>query len=142
VTTIGMQEARSTTAFRVVEPRGLPAGARLVSIRRIGDPETGHPSVLFQYSVGGRPFEILEMGTTPTDAIASRTVRASSSALPEPHGPTLTIVAPMITGFRAGWTRIYVSTAARALTDAQVDAVRKAMTGRATFPGGPPLQRI
>ena len=44
VSTIGMQDALSTQAFTVVAPRGLPPGTRLLSIQRVGDPETGVPS--------------------------------------------------------------------------------------------------
>ncbi len=127
VSTISMQEALSTTAFPVVVPRGLPSRARLLSIQRIGDPETGRPSVVFHYALGARPFDILENVWPSRRGATNQVIRASSSTISEPGDANAKVVAPTM-AFRAGGTQIIVSIASGALADAQIAAMRTAMT--------------
>lgn len=127
ISTITMQEALSTSEFRVVMPRGLPADARLLSIQRMGDPETGRPSVLFHYALGAKPFDILESGVPARGTAANQLVRASSSTMPEPGGVNTKVVASTVT-FRAGGTQVTVSVARGALDDRQIAAIRTATT--------------
>jgi hypothetical protein len=130
VSTIGLQEALATSAFPVVMPRGLPSGARRLSIQRLGDPETGRPAVMFHYALGAKPFDILESGLPPSGGVANQTVGASSSTLPEPRNASAKVVAPAVT-FRTGRTQVVVSAANGALADAQISAIRAAMTASA-----------
>jgi hypothetical protein len=127
VSTISMQDALSTSAFPVVVPRGLPSGARLLSIQRVGDPETGRPSVVFHYALGARPFDVLENGWPSRGGATNQVIRASSSTISEPGNASAKVVAPTVT-FRAGGTQIIVSVASGALADAQIAAIRTAMT--------------
>jgi hypothetical protein len=127
VTAISWRDALSTSTFHVVEPRGLPVGAKLVSIYRIGDPETGRPSVLFHYAVGGRPLDILENGVTHSGSTATQAVR-SLPTLPDRQDAAVRIVTPSIMTFRADRTRIVVTSDAGTLSTAQIDAIRAAMT--------------
>lgn len=126
MSTITMQEALSTSTFAVVVPRGLPTGARLLSIQRIGDPETGRPSVVFHYAVDARPFDILENGLPSRVESAHQVVRASST-MPESRNADTKVVARTVT-FRTGRTQVIVSVASGALADAQIAAIRTAMT--------------
>jgi hypothetical protein len=130
-TSISMRDALATTAFRVVAPSGLPPGARLLSIQRTGDPESGHPAVVFQYDVAGRPLEIAETAAR-SDPGASQKVRASGAALPEQRDPSARIVGPhfpaRIVLFRTGQTEIILSAAEGGHALAQLEAIRSAMT--------------
>jgi len=126
VSTISMQEALSTAAFVVVTPRGLPAESRLISIQRIGDPETGRPSVVFHYALGAGHFDILENGSPSRDGATNQVVRVSSTVTESRNGDA-TVVGP-VTTFRAGRTHIIVSAASGALAKAQIDIIRTAMT--------------
>jgi hypothetical protein len=134
VSTISMQEALSTSAFPVVVPRGLPSGARLLSIQRMGDPETGRGAVIFHYALGARPFDILEAGSPARDG-ANQVVRASSSTMPESGSASAKVGAPTVT-FRSGRTQIIVSGARGALADGQIAAIRTAMTAASPQKGG------
>lgn len=127
VSTISMQEALSTSTFPVVAPRGLPSGTRLLSIQRIGDPETGRPSVVFHYSLGARPFDILENGVSSRAEGASQAVRLSSSTIPESHSTNARVTSPTVT-FSTGRTQVIVSVASGAVGNAQIAAIRTAMT--------------
>jgi hypothetical protein len=126
--TISMQDALATSAFPVVVPHGLPSGARLLSIQRMGDPETGRPSVVFHYALGAKPFDVLESGWRSNGAATTnQVIRASSSTVSEPGNASAKVVAPAVT-FRAGGTQIIVSVVSGALADAQIAAIRTAMT--------------
>ena len=127
ISTITMQEALSTPEFPVVVPRGLPSDARLLSIQRMGDPETGRPSVVFHYALGAKPFDILESGVPVRVAAANQLVRPSSSTMPEPRGVNTKVVTSTVT-FRAGDTQVTVSVASGALDDRQIAAIRTATT--------------
>jgi hypothetical protein len=130
-TSISMSDALATTAFRVVAPSGLPATARLLSIQRTGDPESGHPAVVFQYDVAGRPLEVAEMAAR-SDQGASQKVRASGAALPERHDPSVRIRGPQFPAriilFRTGQTEVILSAADGGQALAQLEAIRSAMT--------------
>jgi hypothetical protein len=127
VSTISLEEALSTPAFPVVVPRGLPPGARLLSIQRMGDPETGRPAVMFHYALGARPFDILEDGLPRRGEAANQIVGAASSTMPESHDANAKVVARAVT-FRTGRTQVIVSAASGTLADAQISAIRAAMT--------------
>ncbi len=126
VSTISRQEALSTSAFPVVMPRGLPSGSRLLSIQRMGDPETGRPAVMFHYALGAMPFDVLETALTQRDDAASHVVGASSSTMSDSRGAHAKVVAPAVS-FRTGRTQVVVSAARRALADRQIAAIRAAM---------------
>lgn len=130
VSSISMQEALSTSAFPVVAPRGLPSGARLLSIQRMGDPETGRPTVTFHYALAARPFDISESAFPSRAGAANQAVRASSTTLPEPGSANAKVVSPTV-AFHAGRTQVIVSVAGGALADAQIAAIRTAMTAGA-----------
>ena len=125
--TINLHEALSTSTFPVIAPRGLPSGAQLLSIQRVGDPETGRPSVTFHYALGARAFDILENGSPSRAGAENQAVRASSSTISESRSATAKVVARTV-AFRAGRTQIVVSAANGALTDAQITTIRAAMT--------------
>ena len=127
VSTIGLHEALSTTAFPVVMPRGLPLGARLLSIQRMGDPETGRPAVVFHYALGAKPFDILESGLPQRDAAASQPVGSSSSTMPESRNAHAKVVAHAV-AFHTGRTQVIVSFASSPLANGQIAALRTAMT--------------
>ena len=127
VSTISLQEAMSTTAFPVVMPRGLPSGARLLSIQRMGDPETGRPAVVFHYALGARPFDILESALPRRDGATNQTVQGASSTMSESRTANAKVVGPAV-AFHTGRTQVIVSFAHRALADAQIAALRAAMT--------------
>jgi hypothetical protein len=115
----------------VVAPSGLPAAARLLSIQRTGDPESGHPAVVFQYDVAGRPLEVAETAAR-SDQGASQNVRASGTALPETRNPSARIVGPRFPArvvlFRTGQTQVILSAADGGHALAQLEAIRSAMT--------------
>jgi hypothetical protein len=126
VSTISMRDALATSAFPVVVPRGLPSGARLLSIQRVGDPETGRPSVVFHYALNARPFDVLENAWPSRGDVANQVIRASRPTIAEPGNAGAKVVAPAVT-FRAGATRVIMSPVTGALADAQIAAIRKAM---------------
>ncbi len=70
---VGLDEAIRTVGFHAGLPRGLPPGAQLISAHRIDSDNM--QSLLFQYAVRGKTFEILEFAGGRCQLCPERTVR-------------------------------------------------------------------